>query len=187
MNSVELPQVVDRWERRSKSAQPVLAAHAVNLVNRLVKKELDVVVGHLNRTGHDLTEENLGLITEEEMVSTLKPAAPTLWKFLKSTSQTSQQEKRNKSDRRKVLVFVICQLAFSRNHHANRFHKFLTVYLKACGLPAKAIDTMSSLGLTMSQKWAFQGIDTPAKHANTELRRQIHELKLLFLFSHDNI
>ncbi|KAF9641852.1 hypothetical protein BDM02DRAFT_3194419 [Thelephora ganbajun] len=39
----------------------------------------------------------------------------------------------------------------------------------------------------MSQKWAFQGIDTLAKHANTELRCQIHELKLLFLFSHDNI
>ena len=61
------------------------------------------------------------------------------------------------------------------------------IYLKACGLPAKAIDTMSSLGLTMSQKWAFQGINTLAEHANAELRRQIHELKLFFLFSHDNI
>ena len=85
------------------------------------------------------------------------------------------------------LVFVMCQLAFSRNHHANQFHKFLMVYLKACGLPAKALDTLSSLGLTMSQKWAFQGINTLAEHANQELRRQIHELKLLFLFSHDNI
>lgn len=39
----------------------------------------------------------------------------------------------------------------------------------------------------MSQKWAFHGIDTIARHANEELRRQIHELKLLFFFSHDNI
>ena len=46
---------------------------------------------------------------------------------------------------------------------------------------------MSSLGLTMSQKWAFRGIDTLAERANVELRRQIHECKLLFYFSHDNL
>ncbi|KAF9642856.1 hypothetical protein BDM02DRAFT_3192589 [Thelephora ganbajun] len=39
----------------------------------------------------------------------------------------------------------------------------------------------------MSQKWAFQGINMLTKHVNTELRCQIHELKLLFLFSHNNI
>lgn len=203
MNSVELPQIVDRWERKSKSARPILVTQAVNCIDRLIEKEMDVVVDHLRSTGEDLTEENLDSITEK-MVSILKPAAPTLWKMLKSMSQSSQQEKRNKSDRRKVrtqwkttfvnllsksqrLVFVICQLAFSRNCGANCFHKFLMIYLKACGLPAKAIDTMSSLGLTMSQKWAFQGINMLAEHANAELRRQIHELKLLFLFSHDNI
>lgn len=204
MNSIELPQIIDRWERRSKSARPVLVTHAVGLVDRLIKEEMDVVVTRLRCTGEDLNEENLTLVTEEEMVPMLKPVAPTLWSILKAASHTSQQEKRNKSDRRKVriewgtgpvdslsesqrLVFVVCQLAFSRNHHANLFHKFLTVYLKACGLPAKAIDTMSSLGLTMSQKWAFDGIDTLAKHANAELKRQIHEQKLLFFFSHDNI
>lgn len=85
------------------------------------------------------------------------------------------------------MLFVVCQLAFSRNRNANLFHKFFTVYLKGCGLPAKAIDTMSSLGLTMSQKWAFNGIDTLAKHANMELQQQIHDHKLLFYFSHDNV
>lgn len=82
---------------------------------------------------------------------------------------------------------MVCQLAFSRNHQANLFHKLLMVYLKACGLPAKAIDTMSSLGPTMSQKWAFNGIDMLADHANVDLRCQIHEQKPLFFFLHDNI
>ncbi|KAF9787416.1 hypothetical protein BJ322DRAFT_1107483 [Thelephora terrestris] len=186
MNSVELPQILDRW-KKSKSARTRLETHALNSVGGLIKKEMDMVVDHLRCAGEDLTEDNLASVTEEEMVLKLKPAAPTLWKILKTASQTGQQEKRNKSDRRKRLVFMICQLAFSRNHNANQFHKFLTVYLKACGLPAKALDTLSSLGLTMSQKWAFQGIDTLAEHANKELRRQIHDLKLLFLFSHDNI
>lgn len=102
MNSAELPQIIGRWERRSKSAQPVLVTHAVDLVNRVVEKEMDAVVGHLRCTGEELTEENLSSVTEEEMASTLKPVAPTLWRVLKSTSQTSQQEKRNKSDRKKV-------------------------------------------------------------------------------------
>lgn len=39
----------------------------------------------------------------------------------------------------------------------------------------------------MSQKWAFNGIDTLAKCANTELQQQIHRHKLLFNLSHDNI
>lgn len=50
-----------------------------------------------------------------------------------------------------------------------------------------AIDTMSSLGLTMSQKWAYKGIDTLAKRVNVELRHQIHDRNLLFYFSHDNV
>ena len=102
MNSIELPHIVDRWERRSESARPVLATQAVNLVNRVVGKEMDAVVDHLRCPEEDLTGENLNLVTEGEMVSTLKPAAPTLWKILKFASCTSQQEKRNKTDRKKV-------------------------------------------------------------------------------------
>jgi hypothetical protein len=61
------------------------------------------------------------------------------------------------------------------------------IYLKGCGLPARAIDTMSSFGLTMSQKWAFNGIDTLAKRVKMELRHQIYDLRLQFYFSQDNI
>ena len=39
----------------------------------------------------------------------------------------------------------------------------------------------------MSQKWAFKGIDALAERANTELRHQIHNRKLLFYLSHDNV
>lgn len=49
------------------------------------------------------------------------------------------------------------------------------------------ICSTSFLQSTMSQKWAFKGIDTLATHANLELRRQIHHCKLLFNLSHDNI
>jgi len=102
MNSVELPHIVDRWERRSKSARRVLAVQAVDFISRLVGKEMDAVVDHLRCPEEDLTEENLSLVTEGEMVSILKPAAPTLWKIMKFASRTSQQEKRNKTDRKKV-------------------------------------------------------------------------------------
>ena len=39
----------------------------------------------------------------------------------------------------------------------------------------------------MSQKWAFKETDTLAEHVNTELRHQIHNRKLLFYLSHDNV
>jgi hypothetical protein len=103
MNSVELPQILDRW-KKSKSARTRLETHALNSVSGLIKKEMDTVVDHLRCAGEDLTEDNLALVTEEEMVLKLKPAAPTLWKILKTASQTGQQEKRNKSDRRKVSL-----------------------------------------------------------------------------------
>jgi len=93
MNSVELLQIISRWER-SKSAQAVLVAHAVNLVNHLVRKEMDAVVDRLCCTEEDLTEENLDLTTEGEMASKLKPAAPTLEKFEVYTANGSAGEEK---------------------------------------------------------------------------------------------
>ena len=84
-----------------------------------------------------------------------------------------------------TIVFVICQLAFRRNRRANAFQKFLSLYLKRCGLAARAFDTLSSLGVTTSQKWAFTGIDhivqSPQRKYALDVRRR------LFIVSHDNV
>lgn len=80
--------------RRSKSAWTVLVTHVVGLLDCLVKEEMVVVVGYLCCTGEDLTEKNLSLVMEEQMVLMLKPVALTLWNILKAASHKSAGEKK---------------------------------------------------------------------------------------------
>lgn len=80
---------------------------------------------------------------------------------------------------------MICQLAFCRNRRANIFQKFLSLYLKGCGLAARAFDTLSSLGVTTSQKWAFIGIDHMVRSAREEYALDVR--RRLFILSHDNV
>lgn len=84
-----------------------------------------------------------------------------------------------------TIFFVICQLAFRRNRRANGFQKFLALYLKGCGLAARAFDTLSSLGVTTSQKWAFAGIDHIVQSAQEKYVQDIRERR--FIISHDNL
>lgn len=44
MNSVELPQIIGGWERRSKPVRPVLVTRAVGLVNRLIIPESEMEI-----------------------------------------------------------------------------------------------------------------------------------------------
>jgi hypothetical protein len=80
---------------------------------------------------------------------------------------------------------VICQLAFRRNRRANVFQKFLSLYLKGCGLAARAFDTLSSLGVTASQKWAFTGIDHIVQSAQQKYALDVRRRR--FIVSHDNL
>ena len=75
--------------------------------------------------------------------------------------------------------------AFSRSHHNNKIPKLLTVYFKSCGLATKAFDTLSALGITMSQKWSYAAI----KDLSERVRRSLHEniQKYPWYGTHDNI
>ena len=84
-----------------------------------------------------------------------------------------------------AIVFAICQLAFRRNRRANAFQKFLSLYLKGCGLAARAFDTLSSLGVTTSQKWAFTGIDHIVQLA--QWKDSLDVRRRLFIVSRDNV
>ena len=80
---------------------------------------------------------------------------------------------------------MVSMTAFSRSHHNNKIPKLLTVYFKSCGLAAKAFDTLSALGITMSQKWSYAAI----KDLSERVRRSLHEniQKYPWYGTHDNI
>ena len=132
MNSRELPEIVQQWNKQSEMAWSFLTLWAIDHVTTLVNAEMDTMVGNLCCDRDDLSEETFLSITPNSMVSLLKPDVLTLWRILKSASRTSQQKKQNKEGSEKVwvlnqadncvclqfaqqnILFVICQLAFSQ-------------------------------------------------------------------------
>jgi hypothetical protein len=80
---------------------------------------------------------------------------------------------------------MVSMASFTRSHHHNKIPKLLTVYFKSCGLAAKAFDTLSALGITMSQKWAYAAI----RDLSDSVRRTLHEniQKYPWYGTHDNL
>jgi len=64
-------------------------------------------------------------------------------------------------------------------------HRPISLYLKACGTVVKAFDTMSALGVTLTQKWALTAVESVAKHKMDDL---VHRVKTTsFHTTHDNV
>lgn len=74
---------------------------------------------------------------------------------------------------------------FSQNHLANKVHCSISLYLKACGTVVKAFDTMSTLGVTMSQKWALNALEKLVKNKMADLVSQVRMSS--FHVVHNNI
>ena len=64
-------------------------------------------------------------------------------------------------------------------------HRPISLYLKACGTAVKAFDTMSALGVTLTQKWALTAIEKVAKSKVDDLAIRVKMTN--FHTAHDNI
>jgi hypothetical protein len=80
---------------------------------------------------------------------------------------------------------MIAMASLSRSHHHNKIAKLLTVYFKSNGLATKAFDTLHALGLTMSQKWAYSGIETLSDRVRLTLLDDLQ--KYPWFGAHDNL
>ena len=83
------------------------------------------------------------------------------------------------------VSFIVCQVAFCRNHRANKMHRPISLYLKACGTAVKAFDTMSALGVTLTQKWALTAVEKVARSKMEDLVKRVKTTN--FTTTHDNI
>jgi hypothetical protein len=59
------------------------------------------------------------------------------------------------------------------------------MYFKSCGLAAKAFDTLHALGITMSQKWCYDGIEQLSARVRKALLEDIANYPWFGM--HDNI
>ena len=76
-------------------------------------------------------------------------------------------------------------LNFSRSHANSKLPKLLTIYFKSCGLATKAFDTLHALGITMCQKWAYDGIERLSACVRKALHNDIANYP--WFGTHDNI
>jgi hypothetical protein len=80
---------------------------------------------------------------------------------------------------------MIMMASFSRSHHLCKIQKLMTIYFKCCGLAAKALDTLHSLGITMSQKWLYDGIEALSVWACSAMTQDLATYSWFGL--HDNV
>ena len=61
----------------------------------------------------------------------------------------------------------------------------MTIYFKSCGLATKALDTLHTLQITMSQKWAYRGVEVLSERARNTMAEDI--AKHPWFGMHDNV
>jgi hypothetical protein len=61
----------------------------------------------------------------------------------------------------------------------------ISLYLKACGTAVKAFDTMSALGVMLTQKWALTAVEKVVKNKMDDLVNRVKTTS--FHTTHDNI
>ena len=80
---------------------------------------------------------------------------------------------------------MVSQIQYTRSHRRGRLPKLWAIYLKSCGLSARAFDAIHSLGITMSHKWAANAYGTLSELKMKEVQAVIH--KKPWTISHDNL
>jgi hypothetical protein len=92
---MHLPQILERWAKKSPRAKSVLESYALSTIKTIITAEMNQAVSQLTVTGEEIGEETLLGITEEGMVNRLKPVTGTLWEILEC-SGTRKDKSRNK-------------------------------------------------------------------------------------------
>ncbi|OJT15551.1 hypothetical protein TRAPUB_6526 [Trametes pubescens] len=84
-----------------------------------------------------------------------------------------------------IILTIISTLSYARSHDSCLLTMVWSIYLKACGLSARAFDALHLLGLTMSHKWTASAFGHISQAAGVSRNRAIHSRP--HFGSHDNL
>ncbi|KAJ7930381.1 hypothetical protein B0H13DRAFT_2228277 [Mycena leptocephala] len=174
--------------RRPAGAHRPLLDFATSCVSETVDREMKLSAHLFLSPPEELSEEHLTSLDFGKMKDSIQRDAPVLWKILRQTAYTPEQEARNKHkdpDMNPVVLHMISQAQFTRSNRRARFAKLWSIYLKACGLSARAFDALHALGILMSHKWTANAYGTLSDRAMEAVRAAIRLFP--WLISHDNI
>ncbi|RDX45838.1 hypothetical protein OH76DRAFT_1457458 [Lentinus brumalis] len=192
MNSPALLSVLNRWwcppTGMASGGGDGMRDFVTVRATELLVEELDGAAKTVFRPPPDhLSQEYLTSMNFRKFGTTLQTDLTSrLWFVLQSLAMTQRQLLENKhKDTFHIILAVISMLAYSRSHDSSIITMSWSIYLKACGLSARAFDALHALGLTMSHKWtceAFKKISEAAKRAT---QRAIADFP--HFGSHDNL
>ncbi|KAJ6566730.1 hypothetical protein B0H19DRAFT_1025346 [Mycena capillaripes] len=189
----ELPGILERWHKppRARGSKPAggrrpLEEFAVKAVCSSIDRGIKLSAPLFLSPPEELSEENLTSFNFGSFKSEVKNTNPILWEVIRHAAYSPLQESRNKhKDPDMVVLNIISQIQYTRSHRRGRVPKLWAVYLKACGLSARAFDALHVLGIVMSHKWAANAFGVLSDRAMHSVRKLIH--KLPWNISHDNV
>ncbi|KAG5640236.1 hypothetical protein DXG03_009734 [Asterophora parasitica] len=190
---------------RPAGARRVLREFATTCIIDCVDREMKNSSSLFLSPPEALHEDHLTNVDFTEMITNVKQAAPILWRVLHRAAYTPQQELVNTLKDPDMVSFMllsftvsasltrciqgtlsrISQCQYSRSPQRGRLAKLWAIYLKACGLSARAFDTIHYLGLTMSHKWTANAIRHLSDRAMDAARLAISRNP--WNISHDNV
>ncbi|KAJ7440734.1 hypothetical protein FB451DRAFT_1058621 [Mycena latifolia] len=193
MVSDELPGILERWHKppRASGARPAgargpLEQFALKTVCTSIDRGIKLSAPLFLSPPEELSEEHLTSFDFDSFKSKVRMGNPTLWEVIRHAAYSPLQESRNThKDPDMVVLNIISQIQYTRSHRRGRVPKLWAVYLKACGLSARAFDALHALGIVMSHKWAAEAFGALSDSAMEEVRRLVQQLP--WNISHDNV
>ncbi|EIW55822.1 uncharacterized protein TRAVEDRAFT_129435 [Trametes versicolor FP-101664 SS1] len=205
MRSPILLSVLDRWwhppTKETSGGGSAMKDFLVARVGETLVEELeDVASSQLRPPDNPLSASNLTSVNFRDVGTQIQNRhAPKLWLLLQQLAWSPRQKKENSQKNPfhvcippsvcalLIILTVISMLAYSRSHDSSRLTMIWSIFLKACGLPARAFDALHALGITMSHKWTTNAFQTVAKNAKIDTKTDICAHRRALLGSHDNL
>ncbi|KAI0687714.1 hypothetical protein BC835DRAFT_1419737 [Cytidiella melzeri] len=173
MHCEQLPGILKHWHKPPRLHKQGISTRGAR--DTMDRWALD------NSPPEHMSEENLlGTSLKDDIVK-MKALMPTYWELMHALACTPIQLKRNTYKDHEPRIFIIgAMLQYSRSQKRCLYQKVLSIYLKACGLAAKANDTTHLFGFTMSQKWVYIDIVRYiifGGHDNLNLAFKVYEMR----------
>ncbi|OBZ76369.1 hypothetical protein A0H81_03664 [Grifola frondosa] len=167
-------------------ASKTITQFSLDCVQTVANREMCKVGQFMQRSPDELSEEELLAIKWDDLKQTVRAKAPTVWSLLRRCSWTVKQHKRNTmKDPDSTILYMIAMASFSRSNRNSLCQRLIAIYLKSCGTSAKAFDTLHALGITMSQKWTYQGLEILSHRAHQTLLADMQQYP--WFLAHDNL
>ncbi|KAJ7135358.1 hypothetical protein C8R43DRAFT_1132580 [Mycena crocata] len=193
MNSEEFPGILERCYRPPrpvgdppKGGRVTLLNFAVKVVSDAIDRDMKISAPLFLSPPEELSEEHLTSLDFAKLKLRIQTEAPILWLIFLRAAYTPEQQTHNKHKNPDMVVLnMISQAQYTRSNRRGRVAKLWSIYLRACGLSARAFDALHALGILMSHKWTANAVGTLSDRAMKTVQTLIH--KFPWLISHDNV